>query len=239
LNFPIINQAVTKGINPNVKYKNSGIDWIGEVPEKWEIGRLKYLSETISKGTTPSTIGKNMSDLKEIRFIKAENIVNDFLSEQPEFYIDEETNQILLRSQLKENDLLFVIAGATIGKIAIMQKELLPANTNQAISFIRLKPEIEHKFVWYWLRSSRMNEIIWLNAVQSSQPNLSMESIGEFFIPLPPLSEQRELIIYLETKSKEIEVLISESEASIKLMEEYRASLINEAVTGKIDLRRS
>ena len=113
--------------------KDSGVEWLGDIPKDWEVKRIKQISRVISKGTTPSTVGKEIIDKGEIRFLKAENIYEGKISLTPEFFIDEETNKILKRSELKENDILFVIAGATIGKVAIVQKEHCPANTNQAM----------------------------------------------------------------------------------------------------------
>ena len=233
----IINQAVTKGLNPDAPMKDSGVEWIREVPAHWEIMRLKYVSIIISKGTTPSTIGKNINTRGDIRFIKAENIENNELKPKPEFFVDEETNDILKRSQLEKYDVLFVIAGATIGKVAVLTDEFLPANTNQAISFIRLKRYVNVKFIWYWLQSSRINELTWLNAVQSAQPNLAMENLGNFCVTHPPVSEQDAIVFQIESETTKIDQTISKIEKQIELLKEYRTALISEVVTGKIDVR--
>ena len=106
--------------------KPSGIEWLGDVPEHWEIKKIKHLTKVISKGTTPSTEGFEILEEGEIRFIKAENLVENSLSLTPEFFIDHKTNAALCRSILEENDVLIVIAGATIGKVAILEKRFLP-----------------------------------------------------------------------------------------------------------------
>ena len=125
----IINDAVTKGLDSSVKMKDSGVEWLGGIPEHWEVKKLKGITSIISKGTTPNTIGKTTMDSGEVRFLKAENIkLNNQMSFEPVNYIDKETDEILKRSQLKENDILFVIAGATIGKVAILNKKYLPCN---------------------------------------------------------------------------------------------------------------
>lgn len=232
----VINEAITKGLNPHAKMKDIGIEWLGEIPEHWTISRIKYLSSVISKGTTPSTEGKGLVD-QGIRYIKAENIKDSDVSPEPEFYIDDETHEILKRSQLKEDDILFVIAGATIGKAAILSKELTPANTNQAVSFIRLKENENQKFVHYWLTSSKIHSQIWLQAVQSAQPNLSMEDLGNFPIPYPSPIEQTQIVNYLVEKTGELERLIKSNFEVIEKLKEYRQSIISEAVTGKIDVR--
>jgi len=230
----LINHVITKGLNPNVKLKDSGVEWIGEIPEHWEMKKIKHLTSIISKGTTPSTVGKEISDSGEIRYLKAENIKDSEVSPFPAFFIDSETNESIKRSVLIEGDILFVIAGATIGKVAILHKDLTPANTNQAISFIRLKNKQNIRFVWYWLSSSKIQEQMWVVAVQSAQPNLSMENLGNFFIPLSPFSEQQEIVKYLDTHTQEIDELISLEEKKIATLKEYRQALISEVVTGKI-----
>lgn len=230
----IINNAVTKGLNPNAKMKDSGVEWIGEIPEGWDFVKLKHLTKIISKGTTPSTIGRDVLSSGTIRFLKAENIVNNAVCEKPDFYIDEVTHSILKRSNLQENDLLFVIAGATIGKVAILPKELTPANTNQAISFIRLQnPEIS-KYVWYVLQSEVTRNYIWSNAVQSAQPNISMEDLGNIQVPIPNVLEQKEIIAYIETKISPIENTIRNCQQQISFLQERKQIIINEVVTGKV-----
>lgn len=232
----VINEAVTKGLNPNAKMKDSGIEWLGAIPEHWRVSRLKHISSVISKGTTPSTEGKGLVD-EGIRYLKAENIKDLEVSSIPEFFIDDETHEILKRSQLQGNDILFVIAGATIGKVAILPKELTPANTNQAVSFVRLKENENHKFVHYWLMSSKIYDQIWLKAVQSAQPNLSMENLGNFPLPYPSLKEQKEIVNFLNSKIGEYEHLIINNLNLIEKLKEYRQSIISEVVTGKIDVR--
>ncbi|MBR3492446.1 MAG: restriction endonuclease subunit S [Bacteroidales bacterium] len=230
----IINRAVTKGLNPNAKMKDSGVEWIGEVPEEWCFVRLKHLTKIISKGTTPSTIGKEILPNGNIRFLKAENIVNNSVCENPEFFIDEATHAILKRSNLQENDLLFVIAGATIGKVAILPKELTPANTNQAISFIRLNNPEMAKYIWYVLQSEITKKYIWLNAVQSAQPNISMEDLGNIQMPIPDVSIQKETINSIEAKVSPIENSICNCQKQISLLQERKQIIINEVVTGKV-----
>jgi type I restriction enzyme S subunit len=232
----VINEAVTKGLDPNAKMKDSGIEWLGEVPEDWVVSKLKYISTVISKGTTPSTEGKGLVD-NGIRYLKAENIKDSEVSLSPEFFIDDETHEILKRSQLRENDILFVIAGATIGKVAILPGEFAPSNTNQAVCFIRLKENENHKFIHNWLMSPKIRDQVWLKAVQAAQPNLSMENLGNFSVPYPPKAEQEDIVKFLNQKNNEYASLINNNLTVIEKLKEYRQSIISETVTGKIDVR--
>lgn len=216
--------------------KDSGIEWIGDIPKGWDVSKLKSISHIISKGTTPSTIGKELVENGTIRFIKAENIRNNEVYTEPEFFIDEDTHKILMRSQLKHNDILYVIAGATIGKVAIVTDEFLPANTNQAISFIRLQEDYCHKYIWYFLQSNFIIEQIKLVAVQSAQPNLSMQNLGNFPVVLPQLSEQQTIADYLNTKCAAIDNIITDKQKLIEKLSDYKKSLIYECVTGKREM---
>jgi len=233
----IINQAVTRGIDPNVPLKPSGIDGFEDIPSHWDILRIKQCATKISKGTTPSTEGKEFSDTGLIRFVKAENLSDGRISDQPKFFIDEETDSILSRSRLKKNDVLFVIAGATLGKTAIVGEEHLPANTNQAVAFIRPNNRINSDYLMVWLQSSRITEMIWLNAVQSAQPNLSMEDLGNFIVLLPQKDEQEKIAASINQKKADLNNIIFCTQREIELMQEYRTRLISDIVTGKIDVR--
>ncbi|MEI3235384.1 MAG: restriction endonuclease subunit S [Intestinibacter bartlettii] len=216
--------------------KDSGVEWIGEIPKDWEVKRIKQISNVISKGTTPSTIGREIADNGKIRFLKAENIYDGDICLTPQFFIDEETNKILKRSELKEHDVLFVIAGATIGKTAIVKKAHCPANTNQAISFIRLYNNINYKFVYFRLSSPKLQENMWLYAVQSAQPNLSMENLGNFHIVYPNKEEIDIITDYIEINTIKICEIMESIRYQIQKLKEAKQSLISEAVTGKIEI---
>ncbi len=231
----VITEAVTKGLNPNVPMCDSGIDWIGEIPEGCKLGRIKNLCSIISKGATPPTID-NEAYNGSVRFIKCENISGNKLVNNALYYISSESNNSMKRSQLKENDILFVIAGATIGKTAIVTQDFLPSNTNQAVSFLRLQNKQYTNYLWYILQSQVIQKPLWLNAVQSAQPNLSMEDLGNFDMPIPDESEQRAIASYLDTKCSEIDSLIALKQTKIEELKEYKKSVIYEYVTGKKEI---
>ena len=233
----IIHRAVTRGLDPNVRLKPSGIEWLGDVPEHWEVVRVKQCARTISKGTTPSTEGREILDVGPVRFLKAENIAGGVVTDRPLCFIDDETNAILRRSQLKAGDVLFVIAGATLGKIAVVDSSVLPANTNQAVAFIRPNCRVIPEYLAMWLQSPYVKESIWLQAVQSAQPNLSMTDLGNFAAPIPPLDEQRDILAWLGSDTAELNATIKVAKCEIDLLREYRTRLIADVVTGKLDVR--
>ncbi|OOE40873.1 hypothetical protein BZG06_14780 [Salinivibrio kushneri] len=233
----VISHAVTKGLNPDAPMKDSGAEWLGDVPAHWVAGKIKHLAKVISKGTTPSTLGGDFED-KGVRFIKAENVGKSIsVSTSPEFFISEEVDELLKRSRLQESDVLVIIAGATTGKASVITDELLPANTNQAVSFIRPTSSIYSKWIALSMGLSSTQNEIQLTSVQSAQPNLSMEDLGNLSILIPPQSEVSDIIRYLEKSTKKIDILMAESERLMKLQVERRSALISAAVTGKIDVR--
>lgn len=235
----VISHAVTKGLDPDVKMKDSGVEWLGEVPEHWVLRRIKHLSQVISKGTTPTTIDAEFVD-EGIRFIKAENIGKSMsVRTVPEFYITETVDAQLARSRLKENDVLVIIAGATTGLTSILSKDMLPANTNQAVSFIRPIRVGYSKMIAYWLSTDFSQRRIWMGAVQAAQPNLSMETLGN--IPIVGIADDElgEILNWIEEKTEKIDELITKGKSSIDLIAERRTALISAAVTGKIDVRNA
>ena len=233
----LINQCVTKGLDPNVEMKDSGVEWIGEIPKGWKVSRIKYLTNLISKGTTPSTIGEEIEDDGEIRYLKSENIIDQKISLVPEFSISNETDQILKRSRLFVDDVLIVIAGAMIGKTAIVYEEIIPANTNQAVCFIRPKKKFLSKMIWYWFQTGYIETQLKTLSVTSAQPNLSMENIGNFSIVLHGEDSWRDISNHLDHETSKIDQMVDTETKRIDLLKEYRQSLISNVVTGKIDVR--
>jgi type I restriction enzyme, S subunit len=232
----VISRAVTKGLTPNAPMKDSGIEWVGDVPKHWEVSRIKRLAVMISKGTTPTTVGREFED-SGVRFIKAENIREGRVEPEPEVFISEETHMLLARSSLVAGDILAVIAGATTGRSAVLDQNLLPANTNQAVAFVRLHEPYRAPFVNHWLSTESVQRAVLLNSVQSAQPNLSMEDLGNLPVLVPPKCEIETLLQYIRDKCGDLAKLISDAENCIALLQERRTALISAAVTGKVDVR--
>ena len=163
--------------------------------EGWEVKKLGEVCETITKGTTPKTIGFNYTDFG-INFIKVESI-----SESGCFLVDnlahvsDDCHNALLRSQLKERDLLFSIAGA-LGRTAIVDKSILPANTNQALAIIRLKDKSDLflRFLQCYFRSLKVKNYIDSIKVGVAQMNLSLGQLKDFPIIIPPIPEQSRIV---------------------------------------------
>ena len=170
--------------------------------------KLSDISNKITKGTTPQ---KEAFQGKEVNYIKSESLnynghidINYFCS------IDMATHKSKLkRSILKENDILISIAGANLGKIGIVSKDMLPANTNQAVGIISLKPNlVKSRYVYYYMQQTRIRNIINNSVAQSAQPNLNLTQLGNIKIELPQLNIQDKIIKILDIISKKIDLNI-------------------------------
>lgn len=190
-----------------------GVEWktLGEV------------CNVITKGTTPKSFTKD-----GIAFIKTEAFTKSGIDIEKLSYVDEEThNGFLKRSILKENDILFTIAGATIGKCIVVDKSLLPANTNQALAIIRLNQSVLCRYVFYLLKSKLMASYIEKKCKTSGQPNLTLELIRDFSIPVPPLKIQQSIVEKLDKFNALIENIEKELDLRQKQYEYYREELLN------------
>ena len=198
-----------------------------DLRNKVEWKRLGELTTLITKGTTP----KKYTD-SGIAFIKTEVFDGSYINSKKLSFIDEDThNKELKRSILKHNDILITIAGATIGKCAIVPKEILPANTNQALAIIRLNDDINMKYVFYLIKSHYMTRYIEQNIKGSAQPNLNLEQLNNFQIPYPS-SEEQERIVSILDKFDTLTTSISEGlpkeiELRKKQYEYYRDKLLS------------
>lgn len=229
----LITESVTKGLNKNIQMKDSGVEWIGKVPEHWEVKQIKYFSDLITKGATPDDIAFLQDENHPIRFLKAENIQNGLLWEEPEFFITKADNVVLQRAALRDKDILFVIAGATIGKVALMRGELCPCNLNQAVCLIRINKKHSPEYYNYTLQSNITSVVINLLTVQSAQPNLSMGNIANIKLPVPPQNEQKIIAEYLSEECTKVDIAMEDKNAQLSVMKQHQSSLIFEYVTGK------
>jgi type I restriction enzyme S subunit len=201
----------------------------------WTENLLSNHVSLITKGTTPTSLGKSFKE-SGINFIKAESI-----TESGEFildsfaYIDEDTHELLKRSQLHDGDILFSIAGV-LGRIAIVNSSILPANTNQAIALIRLSnnTEIESDFLKYFLNSEFIKEQIRRINVQSAQANFSLGDINRLVIKYPKdKPEQRQIATILSTA----DAVIEKTQAAIAKYKAIKQGMLQDLFTRGIDTK--
>lgn len=204
--------------------KHSGIPWIGEIPESWEVVRLKQKSDFING------YAFNSDDFRIDEGVRVIRIGDIGLKVDFGNCVRATTDITNLTAfKIKEGDILIAMSGATTGKCCIVDKTE-EAYINQRVGIIRSSI---NRYVYYSLLTPYFMEFVNLNNAGSAQPNISSKDIGEFQILSMPLSEQQTIASYLDEKCSEIDSLISIKQSKIESLKEYKKSIIYEYVTGK------
>jgi len=204
--------------------------FVEEADDSWEEVTIGSLCNKVTKGTTPTTMGKPFVE-KGINFIKAESLneFGGFINNKFSF-IDESTHNLLQRSQIEKGDILFTIAG-TIGRTAIVTSSILPANTNQAVAIIRVdKEKINQIFMKYVMKSDYIQEIMESKIVHAVQPNLSLGEISDTKIKLPP----KEKLDKFELVGQSIQNKINLNNNLIQQLETLRDTLLPKLMSGEV-----
>lgn len=231
----IISETVTKGLNPNAKLKDSGIQWIGQIPEEWKTPKLSYITSKIGSGSTPRG-GAETYVTSGVKFIRSQNVYDTGLRLEDVVCITDEVNESMKNSQVQVGDILYNITGGSIGRCYIVDDSLGPANVNQHVCIVR-PCNVYGRFLLYNLQSEVSQYQLRILQSGGNREGLTAEAFKDFIIPLPPLSEQEAIVAYLDKKTSAIDTAIERINAQITELQTYRTALISEAVTGKIDVR--
>ena len=226
LKYSIIIDAVTKGLNPKAPMKDSGVEWIGEVPEHWEVRKIKSLS-IVKRGASPRPIEdpKYFNENGDYAWVRIADVSNS------ERYLEKTTQTLSalgasLSVKREPGDIFISIAG-TVGKPIITH----------------IKCCIHDGFVWfpYLKQNSEYLYYIFMSGQpylglgkMGTQLNLNTDTIGDIKIPVPPLAEQQAIAAHLDKECEKIAAQISKANRRIELLEELKQSIITEAVTGKV-----
>ncbi|WP_165743624.1 restriction endonuclease subunit S [Pseudoalteromonas sp. Z9A6] len=230
----VISHAVTKGLNPNAPMRDSGVEWLGEVPEHWEVKKIKYIVKE------PLLYGANEAaediDKSQPRFVRITDVDEDGTLRDDTFR--SLPQEIALPYMLKDGDILLARSGGTVGKSFIYRNSwgsccfagyLIKASINEGIidaDWVYFNTLTN--FYWDWIKSSQ---------IQATIQNVSADKYNNFEIAIPSKDESREIIDFLFKSLKRFDDLTLKSESAIKLMQERKTALISAAVTGKIDVR--
>lgn len=232
----IIYEAVTKGLDPTVPMKDSGVEWIGEIPEKFQLIRLKYLCEIfgrigfrgytqadlVAEGEGPITLSPSNISENGMDYSKCTYLTWDKYYESPEI-------------QIENNDILLVKTGSSYGKSTIVENLPMEATINP--QFVVMKNIKCHpKFLHYIMQTKIIKYQVEQVVVGGTIPTMAQEKINNFYIVLPSEDEICTIVNYLDGTCAEFDTLISANEATIQKLKEYRQSVIYEAVTGKIEI---
>jgi len=228
----VISHAVTKGLNPNVPMKDSGVEWLGEVPEHWGISSIGYYAK-VSNGTTPSKANLSYWDKEEISWLSS--------GEVNQYYIDE-ASEYITKKALQECSLeLLPIGTVVMGMIGQGKTRGLSAITkieatiNQNLAALETYSRLNNEYLHYYLQAAY--DYIREEGRGGNQAALNCEIIRKFPITIPPFEEQIKLVEQIKSLSVTYKALIYKAESAIQLMQERRIALISAAVTGKIDVR--
>jgi type I restriction enzyme, S subunit len=216
----LINHCVTKGLDPNVEMKDSGVEWIGEIPREWDVKRLKYFSSlTTDKEDTKETDIKISPENVESFTGKCFNLYSEYSGQGVPF---------------KSGDIL-------INKLRLyLVKILLPDYDGYSMGemiVVRVDRLISNKYYFYLFFNQGLIDLLDSQSTGIKVPRVSPEVIMGSYLPQPPLPEQQQISNYLDQKTKQIDTLIEKENKRIELLKEYRQSLISKVVTGKIDVR--
>ena len=230
----IITEAVTKGLNPNVKMKDSGVEWIGGIPEHWLKSRIDFISRVKARLGWKGLKAEEYVE-EGYAFLATPNLKFREIDFKNVNYITEERYLESPEIMLEVGDVLLAKDGSTLGIVNVVRDLPLPTTVNSSIAVIRPTLKINSVYYYYYLKSTYIQDII--NQIKDGMgvPHLFQADIKKFTVLLPPLEEQAQIAHYLDSEILKIDNLISNVKLQIEKLKVYRQALIYEVVTGKID----
>lgn len=229
----VISHAVTKGLDPNVTMKDSGVEWLGDVPEGWEVKRLKYVSEIIDcKNRTPEYF-----DDGEYLVVRTSNVKQLSIITDDAFYTNEEMFIEWTKRGIPKVGTVLFTREAPAGEVALVP-ENMPLCLGQRM--MNINPDINKlisTFLVYFIYSHAVRDYIALCSSGSTVTHLRVGQVYDLVCVLPSVVEQNEIVNFLDQETAKLDALEQEAQTAINLLKERRSALISAAVTGKIDLR--
>lgn len=228
----VITQAVTKGLDPTVEMKDSGVEWIRKIPKGWKLTKFSRAVSLIGSGTTPKSSNKKYYANGTINWIQSGDLyATDVLKETAKRITEKALSECAALKMYTHDYIVIAMYGASVGNVSISH---INACCNQACCCIKPDSNNDIKYMYYWLTFSKKNFLCISEG--GGQPNISQEKIKSQRYVQPPLSEQRKIVRYLDDKCIKINEAIDKQNQIIDKLTEYKQSLIYNAVTGKIDV---
>jgi type I restriction enzyme, S subunit len=229
----VISHAVTNGLNPNVPMKDTGVEWLCEVPEHWEVERLKHVVPEITVGIVvePSKYYCESG----VPALRSLNVRPGRIHQENLVFISEEANELLAKSRLRAGDLVVVRTGQP-GTTAVVPSEL---NGSNCVDLIVIRKPIsgsEHFLCWYLSSEAAVQQFA-EGSGGAIQQHFNVTTASNLIVIQPPADEQYTIAAFLKRETQQIDELVAHSEKAVELLQERRAALISAAVTGKIDVR--
>lgn len=222
----LITETVTKGLDKSVPMKDSGVEWIGEIPEYWRLKRLKYIAKLKTGTTPPGNEGINY-DENGINWFTPSDFLPNMQLDTSEKYIDRETIRYENIQTYPRGSVLLVAIGATVGKIGISKNN---AYSNQQITAV-IPQHISGNYLLYYLASK--SPYIKDNALYTTLPIINNSYLQNITIVVPPTTEQEKIVEFLNRKCSIIDELIEDKNKLLLRLQQHKKSLIYEYVTGK------
>jgi type I restriction enzyme S subunit len=219
--------------------KDSGVEWLGEVPAHWELSKIKYLCY-VNDGNHgeeyPKETDYTTSD-EGVPFIRGGNIQNFNITNNDMLYITKIKNDSMRKGRLAAGDVLFMNRG-DIGKLALIPEEFSGANLNSQIAYLRcLNGRVNNEFLLYFLASAYTENLLLSMKMGSVLTQFPIGDLLEINVPLPSKEEQLKIANFIRNTESQMNFLLEKQQQQIQLMQERRTVLISAAVTGKIDVR--
>ena len=224
----IIQNAVTKGLDPNAKMKDSGVEWIGKIPEDWEVIKCSYVFSGIGSGTTPKSSNEYYYTNEGVNFLQTGDLNDGYINDTTKKITDKALKEINLKIYNK-NSLIIAMYGATIGKLGILN---VCTTVNQACCVLPQTKKISIKYAFYMYMIARKDLII--KSRGGGQPNISQDTIRNQKIIVPTKNDQEEIVEHIEKMINPIDSSISQCNKMISLLQERKQIIINDVVTGKV-----
>lgn len=210
--------------------RDSGIQWLGEIPEHWEVWKITHLVEFIGSGTTPKSDNPAYYD-GETLWVTTSELRENYISDTKQKVSQEAIKDFSTLKIYPKNSVAIAMYGATIGRLGILEKE---ATFNQACCVFVPSEKLHYKFLFYWLWHRRPILISLSNG--GGQPNLSQDDLKKIKIAIPSYKEQTAIATYLDKETAKIDRLQAKIAESVARLQEYRAALITQVVTGKVQV---
>ncbi|ECK7596369.1 restriction endonuclease subunit S [Campylobacter jejuni] len=227
----LINETITKGLDKNANFKDSGIEWLGKIPQHWRIVKLKYVAFTnIGLVYTPDDIIENPDEGYPV--LRANNIQNGKIDYQDLIYI--KSKQIGKKQIISSGDLLMCVRNGSenlLGKTAKIQDGYFSFGAFTAI----IKSQFNDYFYWIF-QTNMLRKSIASFSASNGIGQISQDDIKNFIISFPPLKEQEQIAQFLDSEISKIDAIIEKIKKQIELIKEYKTTLINQAVCGRINL---
>ena len=230
----IIQRAVTKGLDENVEMKNSGLNWLGQIPSHWELVRLGYSSWIRARLGWRGLKANEYVDSGYV-FLSAFNIVNNKMQWDNVNFINKFRYDESPEIKLKIGDILLVKDGAGIGKCArVDELPLGEATANGSLAFITPKPDLDYRYLHYFLICDSFKKYTELLLTGMGVPHFTQGAMKKVKIPIPPINEQKRIVFHLDKEVGEFDLAIGRLEKQISFLQERKQIIISEVVTGKI-----